>query len=208
MGRNDIPLGDFQRANILQSWELGLTTSEAARAWMRAPDSSLLDNERTQHAYHQAGTDHQGRPLPEAIRGLVHFVGPKKANLGVIAIRLGRPVDSKDDLSRAEPNYMVIRHPRQRTWVALLEEWNYGISIYSRWAHVATIHLEHAPSPQDFALVIQAAQKLSAKRPATSKSGPDYVDPERPSIRGAGEEVTVQPPDIWDRFVGWLREFF
>lgn len=206
MARPTVPLGDFERANILQSWALGLTTSEAVRAWVRAPNSDLLESDRAQQAYFRAGTDEVGRPMPTALKGLVQFIG--RANLGCVAVRIGRRSDGEQDPNHGEPNYVVVRHPRQPTWIALIEEWNHGITIYSRWDCVATVNIAHAPSDEDFASIVRAAQRLSTRRPATSTSGSEWVDPVNPAILRDGEERVVQPPDLIDRVVGWVRNFW
>lgn len=188
-------LGDFQRAHILESWQLGLTKSEACRAWLRAPDSGLLDDDRVQRGY-RAGVDHEGQSLSENARGLVHFIG--RANLGRVAVA-----------QYPDAAYLVIRHPRYKTWIALIEEWGLGITVYSRWSAVATINLDHAPSEQDFARIIRYAQRLSSQRPKLPRDGPDYVDPQRPTIMMSdGEEHVLHPPDIIDRIVAKLRRLF
>lgn len=195
MAEHSVPLADFEREHVLRFWQIGLTSSEACRAWLRAPSASLLEDDGAQRAYRR-GFDHEGRSLDLKVRGLVAFVD--RAKLGKIAI-------AKTD----HANYLVVRHPKHKTWHALIEEWGYGITVYSRWNKVQTINYDLAPSEQFFAQIVKLAQRASAERPLENgQAGPDFVDPESPSVFVRGEEKSVHPPDLLDRLVAWWRDFW
>ena len=162
---------------------------------MSAPDPDLLEDKAVQQGYMRAGTDHEGtrlgRPVQTLVRALV------RGNLGRVAVRVG-DVEST----------IVVQHNSRRTWVALLVFWELGLTIYSRWDEVATIHLEQAPVTEDFLRVVQSAQRLSAQRPATRGGGPDFLDPKRPTLQVGETEVEVEPEDWLDRLFDRFRRLF
>jgi hypothetical protein len=183
---------DYNRP--VEDWHVGLLSSEACRAWLRAPEAWLLDDESVQESY-RTGRDDRGEAMPESAQGLVHFM--RRANLGQCAVA-----------RHGSANMVLVRHPKNPTWIALLEEWGSGITVYSRWAAVATIRIDYAPSEQDFMRIIRSAQLQSSRRPEVSRSGADYLDPEKPMILVDGEEQEVRPPDLADRVMARVRDFF
>lgn len=191
-------LSSFGRDHIIPLWEAGVISSEVAKAWLRAPSASLLDDDELQQAYVAQGVDHDGRALPRNVHGIARFVA--RYGLGKLAIACYE-----------ESSYLVVRHPSMDTWLALIEEWGVGATVYSRWGNVATVNHSVGLSSEDFASLILAAQKDSARRPARAKRGevvtPDFVDPEQPMIRVNGKVDALRPPDLIDRAVTWIKEF-
>lgn len=191
-------LSSFGREHVIPLWEAGVISSEVAKVWLRAPSASLLDDDEIQHAYVVKGVDHEGRPLPAHVHGLARFVA--RYGLGKMAIACDNA-----------GSYLVVRHPKMDTWLALIEEWGVGATVYSRWENVATVNHSVGLSSEDFASLIVAAQKDSARRPARKKRGevvtPDFIDPEQPMIRTNGKTSALRPPDLIDRVVTWIKEF-
>ena len=194
-----LPLGDFERDQIIVSWHAGFMSAEACRAWLRAPSATLLDDENVQREYRK-GLDHQGEPLKDYVKGLVQFCGRFK--LGQVAV-----------LQMPYANYIVIRPSKYRTWLALVEDWGQGLTVYSRWSAEGTVNYDMALDEETLSTLILYAQKSSAQRPVKPRaseinpSGADFIDPAQPRIGTVGTERNLQP-DIVDRVMAWMRDFF
>lgn len=162
---------------------------------MRAPDPELLDDRSVLQGYLRAGTDHEGSRLPRSVQSLVRSIS--RGNLGQVAVR----IDGLD-------SYILVRHPSRRSWIALLCFWGLGISVYSRWDHIATVHVENPLVTDDFLSLIRTAQQLSAQRPVPRGDGPDFLDPANPTLEVNSKKIHVEPDDWVDRLVQGLRRWF
>ncbi len=193
-----LKLGAVERDHLLMSWNAGVMTAEACRAWLSAPAASLLDEEEAQNSYKE-GVDHQGTRLSEETVGWAAFL--TKANLGHFAIS-----------QKPDSSYIVVRHPKYSTWVALLQDWESGLTVYSRWAAEGTINYSMSPPQDAYITLISHAQRRSAQRPSKPRpnelnpTGADFIDPLNPVIGTRSGEQSLQP-DLIDRFWAWLRDF-